>query len=192
MLSRTALPILTFALLLAPLPGSAESAPDQPRPFTAAAVIGVRLIDEDLGFENDISLGARIGLGVSSRWSVLLDFVASHPVREVTGAMAAVDALRALARANILTGRVRPYLLAGIGGILFDFGDAPSMARGALTLGAGADFRIARKAFVFLEGSADGYQAGEVVYTLTGDAYLVEPQETHVLGTISLGVGAEF
>lgn len=192
MLPRRTVQVLACAFLLGCLPIQAESAQEQQRPFMAAALIGVRLMDEDLGFKNDISLGARIGLGMSPRWSVLLDFVASHPIREVTGSSAAVDALRALARANILTGMFRPYVVAGIGGILFDFGDAPSMARGALTLGVGADFRIARKAFVFLEGSADGYQSAEVIYTPTGRPYLQKPRETHILGTVSLGIGAEF
>jgi hypothetical protein len=171
---------------------TSESAADQHRPFTAAFAGGIRLFDEDLGLEEDPSIGARIGLGMSPRWSVLLDFVASHPVRTVSGSMAAVDALRALARVNILREKVRPYAMAGIGGILFDFDDAPSSGRGAITLGVGVDLRIAKSAFAYLEGSADGYQSEIVIYDLTGRPYLSEPRETHILGTISLGIGAEF
>jgi hypothetical protein len=169
-----------------------EAAPDQRRPFTAAIAGGIRLFDEDLGLEEDPSIGARIGLGMSPRWSVLLDFVAAHPLRTASGGMAAVDALRALARANILRGKVRPYAIAGIGGILFDFDDAPSSGRGAITLGAGVDVRIAKSAFAYLEGSADGYQSEIVFYDPTGQPYLSVPRETHILGTISLGIGAEF
>ena len=153
---------------------------------------GVRLFDEDLGLKEDLAIGGRIGLGMSRRWSVLLDFVASHPIGTVTQQMTAVDALRALARCNILSGRVRPYALAGIGGILFDFGDAPSSAKGAITLGGGFDVRIARKAFAFIEGSADGFQSDTVRYDAVGLPYRVLPQQTWILGTVSLGIGAEF
>jgi hypothetical protein len=167
-------------------------APEYRRPFTAAATGGIRLFDEVLGLEEDLSIGCRIGLGMSPRWSVLLDFVASHPIRTVTKQMAAIDALRAFARANILMGRVRPYAIAGIGGILFDFSDAPSSGRGAITLGGGIDVRIAKSAFAFIEGSADGYQSDTVAYDPTGQPYRVDPRETRILGTISMGIGAEF
>lgn len=153
---------------------------------------GVRLFDEDLGLQEDLSIGGRVGLGMSPRWSVILDFVASHPIRTSTQRMAAVDALRTLARANILLGNVRPYAIAGIGGILFDFGDAPSSARGAITLGAGVDFRVAKSAFAFVEGSADGYQSETVFYDSALRPHLAGPRETAILGTISLGISAEF
>lgn len=158
----------------------------------AAIAGGVRVFDHNLGLEEDLSIGGRLGLGLSRRWSVLFDFVASHPTRTATGSITAVDALRVLARGNVLEGAIRPYALAGIGGILFDFGDAPSSARGAITFGAGVDVRIARSAFAFVEGSADGYQAETVIYDITGRPYRAAPRETQILGTLSLGIRAEF
>jgi hypothetical protein len=153
---------------------------------------GARFFNEDLDLKTDVSFGARLGIGVSDRWGVLLDFVASHPVRESTRELAPIDALRALARANILTGRIRPYAIAGIGGILFFFDDAANAAQGAVTFGAGVDFRIARRVLLYLEGSEDVYRPDGVIYTPTGTVYQTQPRRTQHLGTISIGIGVEF
>jgi hypothetical protein len=191
-LRRALLTFLAAAGLLALGTRNSGAEPEQRRPFTTSFACGVRLFDKDLGLEEDLSLGGRIGLGLSPRWSVLFDLVVSHPLRTASGQTSAIDALRALARANIILGKIRPYAIAGVGGILFDFGDAPSSGRGALTLGLGVDVRVARSVFAFVEGSADGYQTGSVAYTPTGQPYLESPRETQILGTIALGIGAEF
>lgn len=183
--------VLAFLLITVPL-GRLDAAPDQTRPVTFAVTTGARFFNEDLDLKTDASFGARLGIEVSDRWGVLLDFVASHPVRESTQELAPIDALRALARANILTGKIRPYAIAGIGGILFFFNDANHAAEGAVTFGGGVDFRIARRAVLYLEGSEDAYRADGVVYTLTGAVYQTEPRKTQRLGTISIGIGLEF
>lgn len=184
---------LAALLLLILVPhGRSDAAEERQRPVTFAATGGVRLFNNDLDLKDDASFGARLGIGVSDRWGVILDFVASHPVRRSTGQEAPIDALRALARGNILTGRVRPYLIAGMGGILFFFNDAGDSAEGAMTFGGGVDFRIARRAFAYLEGSADVYRADGIVYAPTGVVYQTQPRKTESLGTISLGIGLEF
>jgi hypothetical protein len=169
-----------------------DAAEDQQRPVTFAVTGGARFFNEDLDLNTDVSFGARLGIGLSDRWAVLLDFVASHPIRESTQELAPIDALRALARANILTGKIRPYAIAGIGGILFFFDDAANAAEGSVTFGGGIDYRIARRATVYLEGSTDLYRPDGVIYTPTGIVYQTEPRETQFLGTISIGVGVEF
>ena len=183
--------VLALLLITVPL-DRVYAAPDQTRPVTFAATAGVRFFNEDLDLKTDASFGARLGIEVSDRWGLLLDFVASHPVRKSTQALAPVDALRALARANFLTGKIRPYAFAGIGGLLFFFNDAANAAEGAVTFGAGVDVRVARRAVLYLEGSQDVYRADGVVYTPTGAVYQTQPQKTQRLGTVSLGIGMEF
>jgi opacity protein-like surface antigen len=172
--------------------GRSNAAEEQQRPVTFAATGGVRLFNEDLDLKDDASFGARLGIQVSERWGVILDFVASHPIRRSTGQEAPIDALRALARANLLTGKVRPYAIAGIGGILFFFNDAGDSAEGAMTFGGGVDVRVTRRMFAYLEGSTDIYRADGVVYTPTGVVYQTQPRKTETLGTISIGIGLEF
>lgn len=182
-----ALPFLLLAAF-----GHSNAAEEQQRPVTFAGTGGVRLFNEDLDLTTDASFGARLGIQVSDRWGVILDFVASHPIRRSTGQEAPIDALRALARANILTGKVRPYAIAGVGGILFFFSDAGDAAEGSMTFGGGVDFRIARRMFAYVEGSTDVYRAEGVVYAPTGIVYQTQPRKTETLGTISIGIGAEF
>ena len=189
---RLSLRSAALLLLILLAHGRSNAAEEQPRPVTFAATGGVRLFNNDLDLKNDASFGARLGIQVSDRWGVILDFVASHPIRRSTGQEAPIDALRALARANILTGRIRPYAIAGVGGILFFFSDAGDAAEGSMTFGAGVDFRIARRLFTYLEGSTDIYRADGVVYTPTGVVYQTQPRKTETLGTISIGIGAEF
>jgi hypothetical protein len=179
-------------LLIFVVHGQSSASQEQPRPVTFAVTGGARFFNENLNLNTDVSFGARLGIEVSDRWGVLLDFVASHPVRESTRELAPIDALRAFARANILTGKVRPYALAGIGGILFFFNDAANAAEGALTFGAGVDFRIARRARLYLEGSEDVYRPDGVLYTPAGTVYQARPRRTQHLGTIAIGIGLEF
>ena len=192
-------PLLRFSigsaalLLLILVPHGRSNAAEEPqRPVTFAATGGVRLFNEDLDLKDDASFGARLGIQVSDRWGLILDFVASHPIRRSTGQEAPIDALRALARANILTGKVRPYAIAGIGGILFFFNDAGDSAEGAMTFGGGVDVQVTRRMFAYLEGSTDIYRADGVVYTPTGVVYQTQPRKTETLGTISIGIGLEF
>lgn len=182
---------LLIAILLMAY-GRSAGAQEQQRPVTFAVTSGARFFNEDLDLTTDVSFGARLGIGLSDRWGVLLDFLASHPVRESTQELAPIDALRALARANILTGKVRPYAMAGIGGIIFFFNDAANAAEGAVTFGAGVDFRIARKALLYVEASEDLYRPDGVVYTPTGIVYQTQPRKTERLGAVSIGIGLEF
>jgi Outer membrane protein beta-barrel domain len=183
--------VLALLFITVPL-GRLDAAPDQTRPVTFAVTTGARFFNENLDLKTDVSFGARLGIEVSDRWGVLLDFLASHPVRESTQQLAPIDALRALARANILTGKVRPYAMAGIGGILFFFNDATHAAEGAVTFGGGVDFRIARRAVLYLEGSEDIYRVDGVIYNSSGVAAQIYPRRTESLGAISIGIGVEF
>ena len=141
---------------------------------------------------NDFAFGGRVGLGLNRRWSLHLDFVASHTYRQTTSEASYVDALRVLGRANIMTGRFRPYVQAGVGGLLFIFNDAPTTAGGAVTFGLGADYRLAPQTFVFVESSADLYSQDDITYDFDGGVAFSGPNRRRTLGTISAGIVVEF
>jgi hypothetical protein len=182
---------LLAAVVVAAFPRVAV-AEDSGRTVTASVVSGARFFNKDLDLNTDVSFGARVGMGLSPRWGLLFDFLASHPTRKTSGEVAPIDAMRTLARANILTGRVRPYLMAGLGGILFFFNDAPNGAEGAITFGAGADYRFGTRTLLFLEGSSDVYRSYSIVYDPNGRVVSVGPRETQLLGAASVGIGVEF
>lgn len=162
------------------------------RAVTFAPVVGARWFEEDLDLETDIAFGARLGMELSPRWGMIFDFVASHPVRTSSGREVVIDAMRVLARMNFATGDTRPYVVAGIGGGMFLYPDAPNTAEGMLTFGLGVDHRIASRVRVFTEGSGDMFRSETVVYTPSGGEFLVEPRQTFTLGTLGMGLSFEF
>ncbi|HEX7077448.1 MAG TPA: hypothetical protein VF363_03415 [Candidatus Eisenbacteria bacterium] len=171
--------------------GALESTPKE-RPAIIGITIGARLFTKELELGNDFAFGGRVGLGLSRRWALLLDFVAAHTYREPTGKAAYVDALRVLGRANLLTGRFRPYVLAGPGGLLFLLNDTPTTAGGAATFGLGADYRLAPQTFGFVESSIDLYSQQDITYSLDGSVSFVGPNRARTLGAVIAGIGVEF
>jgi hypothetical protein len=135
---------------------------------TIGVTIGLRYFAEELELSDAFAFGGRVGLGLDERWGLLLDFVAAHTYRKSTNRVAYVDALRVLGRANILTGRFRPYVQAGGGGLLFLFNDALTTAGAAATYGVGADYRLAPQALVLVESSLDLYSQSDITYEFDG------------------------
>ena len=189
--ARRLICVLMLMASTGPAKASAE-APLKERPVMIGITIGARLYPEELDLGDDFAFGGRVGVGLNRRWSLVLDFVASHTVRQRTSRVAYVDALRVLGRANIMTGRFRPYVQAGVGGLLFIFNDTPTTAGGALTFGLGADYRLAPQTFMFLESSADLYSHEDVTYDIYGDARFSGPDRGRTLGTVCVGIGVEF
>ena len=192
MLTRALVVFLGASILLQPATALAAELPTKERPVIVAITLGIRMFHRDLELDDDFSFGGRVGMGLGKRWALLLDFVASHPHRETTAVAAYVDALRLLARTNLLTGRFRPYVVGGLGGVLFLFNDTPSTAGGSVTAGVGADYRIAPQTSAFLEGSMDLYSQQEITYQRDGRVVFTGPFEARTLGTISAGIGVEF
>jgi hypothetical protein len=122
----------------------------------------------------------------------MTDFVACHPSRETSGVITYVDALRFLGRYNLMTGSIRPYVVAGVGGILFIFNDAPTTAGGALTVGVGTDLKVASRTRLFVEASRDIYSVQDITYDLAGQPLYTGDEHARALGTISVGIGVEF
>ena len=187
---------LLFLLVALSVSPSAHAEPSPStsiaRPVSVGITFGARFFNEDLQLGNDFSFGGRVGIGLGSRWGLVTDFVACHPSRETTGVIAYVDALRLLGRYNIATGSVRPYLVAGIGGVLFIFNDTPTTAGGALTVGLGTDLKVASRTRLFVEASRDFYSVQEITYDLVGQPLYTGDEHTRSLGTISGGIGVEF
>ena len=153
---------------------------------------GARIFNSQVDLGTDASLGLRLGLGVSRRAAIDFDYVVSGTTREVTGSGATVHAMRALVRYDFLTGGTRPYLVAGVGGLLFDFTDSQDYATGALTLGYGVSRRLGSRAILTLEGTGDLYRNRAAKFSSTGEELSAGPRNTQGLGTVSLGVGMEF
>lgn len=187
-------PIFLLFLVAAARPADAGGSEParQGRSIIIGTTIGARFFPEELQLGNDFAFGGRVGLGLDRRWALLLDFVAAHTYRESTGEAAYVDALRILGRANLLTGRFRPYVLAGAGGLLFLFQDTPTTAGAAATFGLGADFRLAPQTFVFVESSLDLYSQQEIEYDFFGGVAFSGQDRARTLGAVSAGLGVEF
>ena len=157
-----------------------------------APTIGVRGFDSSLDLNGEVSFGLRLGTDVSPRFSVMMDYVYTSPSRETTGTPANVTALRGLVRYKVLSGSLRPYLLGGVGGVLFDFRDTFDTGSITLTLGAGAEYRLGSRASLFAEASADGYRSRTVSYSSSGEELEATERETQAVLTGTAGIAVEF
>ena len=181
--------ILILALfLLAASPATAQS----DRPISVAPTIGYRNFDSELDLNGEITAGLRFGVDASPKFGILMDYVYTSPSRESSGGSANVHAMRALAKYRLLTSSVRPYLLAGVGGLLFDFEDTFDTASFTLSLGGGAEYRLGSRASLFAEASADGYRARTVTYSSTGEELESTERETQAVMTATAGIAVEF
>jgi opacity protein-like surface antigen len=184
-------PTLVVSLLFL-LVGTAAARAESARPFSVGLHAGVRLFEEDLDLEDDVAFGLRAGLGACERFTVLLDFVQSSPARITTGAQASVSALRGLTQTRLLLGTVQPYLLAGLGGVLFNFDDTSDTAVGAVTFGGGIEMRLGTRASLYGEGSADLYRARSVSYSPEGEVLSSTERDTQTAWTVLTGFQVEF
>ncbi|HKQ20374.1 MAG TPA: hypothetical protein VJW75_11595 [Candidatus Eisenbacteria bacterium] len=180
--------ILVHGTLLDPGLGMARA----DRTLLAAVTAGVRSFDSEVSLESEAAFGARFGMGVSDRFTVWIDALTSRPTRSASTETANVTALRALAQANLLTGSVRPYVVVGGGGLIFNFEDAFDTAGGIATVGGGIDWRFARRALLFAEGTADLYRARMIAYSATGEESFSSPRETQCATAVSAGIALEF
>ncbi len=191
----TRVPALAAGLCLlvacaAPGPArAADATAEQTRPVTLAFSGGYRIFSRQLGLQNDAAFDLRLGLGVARRASIALDYGLCDPLREVTRQPASVNALRALARVDILEGALRPYVLAGMGGFLINFHDAPDYSEGSLTAGAGIERDLSPRLVLRVEGTADFYRSELITYDAGGNVLTRSARLTNALGTISAGLG---
>lgn len=184
--------LIVLAMLGSAVPARAAGGDPPARPVIVGITIGARFFNDDLELGNDFAFGGRVGIGLGPKWALLTDFIACHPSRDVTSIAAYVDALRLLARYNLRTGTFRPYVVGGIGGVLFIFNDTPTTAGGALTAGLGADYRLAPQTSLFVEATRDLYSEQDITYDVEGNPVYSGKEHTKSLGTICTGISVEF
>jgi hypothetical protein len=189
-LIRASTLVLAALLLLGPAAPRAGASEDRPASISAGG--GYRIFSRQLGLENDAALSLRLGLGLTERLTVSLDYVLSAPIRKATQQSASVSALRALVRYDVWRGPVRPYLIAGAGGFLANFDDSNDFSTGALTLGAGVDRPLGRRSFLTVEASTDLYRSEVVHYDIGGAVLSRSPRTTNALGTLGVSLGTRF
>lgn len=163
----------------------------KPHSAMLGLTIGIRTFDDNTGLGDDFSFGGRGGLNLGPRIAIIADFVASHPSRDSATPAVYVDAFRMLVRYNIVTGTLRPYVLAGGGGVFFLFHDAPTRSMPAWTGGLGADYQIAPKTRAFVELSGDRYSEQDVSYDLEGTPVFTGDEQTRSLSTLSVGFSVD-
>ena len=180
--------LLVGLMLATAAPASAQST----RPIFLAPTIGIRDFDSGRDLSSEVSYGARFGIDANPRFGFLLDFVYTSPSRESTGASVDVSAVRGLARYRAFTGTWSPYVLGGVGGVLFDFSDTFDTATLTVTLGAGVEYRLGRAVCLFADGSADGYRARTITYSSTGEETESTDRETEAVLAGTAGISVEF
>lgn len=183
------LPVLLIVVLVALVfPGRAEAE----RNLVVAPEVGVRWWESKLDLGTEASIGVRLGMSTSDRVSVVMDYVHTEPARQTTGELARISSLRTLAQVRVLTGKWRPYVIAGLGGILFDFNDTSDAAEGAVTLGGGLEMKPWSRTALFAEGSLDLYRSREAFYTTTGALASAGKRTTDHVTSVQLGASFEF
>ena len=162
------------------------------REFTIAPTAGAAWFDRKLDFESEASFGFRFGMEADRRFSVLMDYAQVDPARKTTGKSARVSSLRALGQCRLLTGSVRPYLMGGFGGVLFNFNDANDTAGGTASAGAGVEYAAWKRTKIFAEYSAVFYRMRSVTYSSTGSVLSTGERTTDALQSVAAGVSVGF
>ncbi|HLQ67100.1 MAG TPA: hypothetical protein VK123_07715 [Candidatus Limnocylindrales bacterium] len=179
--------LLVTGTLASPPPASAT----EWRPVISA-VGSWRFFSDAIDLRNEWAYGARFGLESSSRFSLFIDYVECKTWRHVSFRSAEVMGLRALARVDLLRGKVRPYAIGGLGGLLFQFRDTPNAGVGTMTFAVGAEGRFAERWRVFGEAGLDHFYYESVVYSPTGTPYSTGQRGADVIETASIGIGWAF
>jgi len=181
--------MLAGALALLPSPRLCAAAE---RPITIQVGAGPRIYNQELGLNSDLGAGIRLGLGVSERASIALDFLYTPTNRTTSDQISIITSLRALARMDLLRGPIRPYVLAGAGGVMMNFSDARDVSAGTLTGGLGISRSIGRDHFVSIEGTLDFYSSRVQYYDLEGAVIYDGPQTIETLKMVTVNVGTRF
>lgn len=179
---------LAGAFLLDASPAKAANA----RPITLAVAAGIRPSVKEMDLGSASAFGGRLGLGVTDRFTVLLDAQTSSPERMFSGRAAHVSAVRALAQARILTGEIRPYLTLGGGALIFNYGDAYDAVGGIVTVGGGLDWRVAPRTLLFAEATGDFFGTVNSVRLFNGEEIRTSPGDTQAATALFAGIAVEF
>lgn len=159
---------------------------------TFALTGGVRFFRGDVDLDTDVAYGARAALVEERHVGVVVDYCETRTIRDATQHAADVRSLRAFGRFQVLRGPVRPYALAGLGGVLIQFKDTPSAALGTFTAGAGVETRIGPRWRPFIEWTMEIYDYEPVFYTSTGSVYTQGQRGRSWIDTLAAGLAVAF
>ena len=153
---------------------------------------GVRFYGENISVEDDLYGSLRLGLRTGSRFTLWTEVIHGEPSGTYSRERAYITGLRMLGQLDLRTrGAVRPYVLAGVGGVYFNFGDRFDASFGTITGGAGVHVRTGARTGIFAEGSVDVLRAREARYSLTGYPIYAGRSYTESIAAVSLGVSVE-
>lgn len=183
---------LLFAAAILASAAAASNALASDRPIQVGLETGSRSFEKKLDLTTEAAVGLRLGVGLNQNVSLMLDAIQATPTRTTTNRLAHVTALRTLLQVGYPVGPIHPYVMGGVGGILFDFEDTGNAAGGAFTGGLGIEWRVTRQVAVFGEGSIDWYRSRSVTYGVNGEALSSSPRTTDQVRTIEAGVLASF
>lgn len=184
-----AVALLAATLATAAAPGLARAAEWHP---VFALTGGARFFRGDVDLNTDAAYGIRAALVEERHVGLVLDYSETRTTRDATARAAEVRSLRAIGRFHALRGPVRPYALAGLGGVLLRFHDTPSAALGTLTAGAGAELRLGERWRPFIEGTMDFYDYEPAFYSSSGAAAYWGQRGRSWIDTIMIGLAVAF
>jgi len=162
------------------------------RPLQLALFAGGRSFESRLDLSSEFAAGGRVGLDLGRHAALFMDAVYTTPTRTTTNAFTRVISVRTLVQVRPLSGRLRPYAIGGLGGVLFDFEDTPDASGGTLTGGVGVEWNVRDRFALFGEGSIDWYRNRYITYAPTGERLTVSDRSMAQIRTFGAGLLARF
>lgn len=173
--------------------GVASAAPaDGERWAAVGPIAGYRTFASPLELEGEFAIGARVSLGLSDRVAIMIDGAHADPTRRTSGKVSSFGDIRALVSYRIRERGVRPYILAGLGGQILNFHDAPASASAVVAAGLGAEISLSPEWLAIIEASADFFRGRFVTYSSTGQELSSTNREMYATGIFSAGIQYRF
>ncbi|MEK7348962.1 MAG: hypothetical protein AABZ94_08825 [Candidatus Eisenbacteria bacterium] len=167
----------------------ASAAPADGERWAAVGLIaGYRTFASPLELEGEFAIGARVSLGLSDRVTIMIDGAHADPTRRTSGKVSSFGDIRALVSYRLRERGVRPYILAGLGGQILNFHDAPASASAIVAAGLGAEITLSPEWLAIFEGAADFYRGRFVTYSSTGQELSSTNREMYATGIFSAGL----
>lgn len=189
----TRLMLVAVPVALAFGAGVASAAPaDGERWAAVGPIAGYRTFASPLELEGEFAIGARVSLGLSDRVTIMIDGAHADPTRRTSGKVSSFGDIRALFSYRIRERGVRPYVLAGLGGQILNFHDAPASASAVVAAGLGAEISLSPEWLAIFEGSADFFRGRFVTYSETGQELTSTNREMYATGIFSAGIQYRF
>ncbi len=189
----TRLMLVAVPVALAFGTGVASAAPANGERWAAVGpIVGYRTFASPLELEDEFAIGARVSLSLSDRVTIMIDGAHADPTRRTSGKVSSFGDIRALLSYRIRERGIRPYILAGLGGQILNFHDAPASASAVVAAGLGAEIALSSDWLAIFEGSADFFRGRFVTYSSTGEELSSTNREMYATGIFSAGIQYRF